>query len=183
MSAEGADFDQVVDAVIARQGSPRPARRGGCKALRRLVDLAPLALRLGLGIVFVVHGVSKLDGGPAKGFGGMLTGLGVGAPSLFAWLVTIAELIGGVLILIGLLTRLATLPLIATLVGAIILVKFDLGVIAGPGSPMPGAELDIALLAGLVALLLIGPGKVSVDRVLRIEPEVVAERQPAPARY
>lgn len=155
----------------------------GLPALHRLVDLAPLALRLGLGIVFVVHGLSKLDGDPATGFGGMLTGLGVVAPTLFAWLVTIAELIGGVLILIGLLTRLATLPLIATLIGAIILVKVDLGVIAGPGSPMPGAELDIALLAGLVALLLIGPGKASVDRVLGIEPGVLAEREPAPARH
>jgi uncharacterized membrane protein YphA (DoxX/SURF4 family) len=32
----------------------------GLPALQRLVDLAPLALRLGLGIVFVVHGLSKL---------------------------------------------------------------------------------------------------------------------------
>lgn len=155
----------------------------GLPPLHRLADLAPLALRLGLGIVFVVHGLSKLDGGPATGFGGMLTGLGVAAPALLAWLVTIAELVGGVLLLVGLLTRLATLPLIATMIGAILLVKADLGVIAAPEAPMPGAELDIALLAGLVALLLIGPGRLSVDRMLGIEPAVAAEREPAPARH
>ena len=150
-------------------------------ALHRLQDLAPLALRLGLGIVFVVHGVSKLNGGPATGFGSLLTGLGVPAPSLFAWLVTIAELVGGIMLLVGLLTRVVTLPLIATLVGAIVLVKLDVGIIAGMGSAMPGAEVDIALLAGLVALLVVGPGRLSVDRVLGIETAEATRSEPVSA--
>jgi len=131
--------------------------------------VAPLALRLGLAVVFVDHGYSKLTGGPADGFAGMLTGLGVGAPALVAWLVTIAELVGGLMLLAGLATRLVTLPLIATIVGAIILVKADVGIIAASGTPMPGAELDIALLAGLVALLFMGPGRLSLDTVLGVE--------------
>lgn len=138
--------------------------------LNRLADLAPLALRLGLGIVFVLHGWQKFDSGPATGFGGMLTGLEVPAPEITAWLVTIAELVGGILLLLGLLTRLATLPLIATMIGAIILVKADVGIIAGPDAGSAGAELDIALLAGLVALLLIGPGRLSLDHAAGIEP-------------
>ena len=127
--------------------------------LHRLAGLAPLALRLGVGLVFIVHGWQKLTGGPASpdGFAGMLTGLGVPAPGLFAWLVTAAELGGGILILVGLLTRLATLPLIANLIGAIVLVKTDLGIVAPMGAPLPGAEVDIALIAGMVALLLLGP--------------------------
>ena len=140
----------------------------GLPFLHRLHHLAPLALRAGVGLVFTVHGWQKLSDGPA-GFAGMLTGLGVAAPELFAWLVTAAELVGGLLILLGLLTRLATLPLIATMVGAIALVKADVGVIAPPGSPGPGAELDIALLAGLVALLLLGPGRLSLDHVLGLD--------------
>ncbi len=130
--------------------------------------LAPLVLRLGVGLVFAVHGFSKLTNGPAQ-FSSMLTGLGVGAPLVFAWLVTIAELVGGLLIIVGLLTRLATLPLIATLAGAILLVKVDVGIIAPMGSPMPGAEVDIALLAGLVALLFMGPGRLSIDRMVGVE--------------
>ncbi len=141
----------------------------GFPFLNSLQFLAPLALRLGLGVVFVVHGYSKFTGGPAEGFGGMLTGLGVGAPEFVAWLVTIAELVGGLMLLAGLGTRLVTLPLIATLIGAIILVKADLGVIAPTGAPSPGAELDIALLAGLVALLFMGPGRLSLDHVLGVE--------------
>lgn len=149
--------------------------------VHRLTDLGPLALRLGVGLVFVVHGWQKLTDGPS-GFAGMLTGLGVAAPDVFAWLVTVAELVGGIQLLIGLLTRLATLPLIATVVGAIALVKADLGVIAPEGAPMPGAEVDIALLAGLVALLLLGPGRVSVDHVVGIEPRAAATREHAGTR-
>ncbi|MGA8979371.1 MAG: DoxX family protein [Pedococcus sp.] len=96
---------------------------------------------------------------------GMLTGLGVASPTLFAWLVTIAELVGGALLVVGLLTRLVTLPLIATLVGAVILVKADAG--------MPEAGIDIALLSGLAALLLIGPGRLSLDRLAGIEPHPI----------
>ena len=148
--------------------------------VHRFTDLAPLALRLGVGLVFTVHGWQKLSGGPS-GFAGMLTGLGVGAPDALAWLVTAAELVGGILLLIGLLTRLATVPLIATMVGAIALVKADLGVIAAAGAPMPGAELDIALLAGLVALLLLGPGRFSVDHVVGVESTTTAPRERAMA--
>ncbi len=136
--------------------------------VHRLSEIAPLALRLGVGLVFAVHGWQKLSDGPA-GFAGMLSGMGVGAPELVAWLVTLAELVGGVLLLLGLLTRLATLPLIATMIGAIVLVKADLGIIAGPDAPLPGAEVDILLLAGLVAVLVIGPGRVSLDHAAGIE--------------
>ena len=153
----------------------------GLPFLNPLHFLAPLALRLGLGIVFVVHGYSKLTNGPAEGFGGMLTGLGVAAPELTAWLVTIAELVGGILLLGGLLTRLATLPLIATMVGAIILVKADVGIIAPAGSGA-GAELDIALLAGLVALLFMGPGRFSLDHIVGIE-AAAPERELADNRH
>ena len=136
----------------------------GLPFLARLRDLAPTALRLGVGFVFISYGYSKLSGGPEQ-FAGMLTGLGVASPTLFAWLVTIAELVGGSLLVVGLLTRLVTLPLIATLVGAIILVKADAG--------MPEAGIDIALLAGLAALLLMGPGRLSVDRLMGIEPDPI----------
>lgn len=133
----------------------------GLPFLSNLHNLAPVALRLGVGLNFIWFGSKKLSRG-VDSFADSLADLGVASPMLFAWLVTIAELVGGLLLVAGLLTRLSTLPLIATLIGAIYLVKADAG--------MPDAGIDIALLAGLIVLLLQGPGRFSVDRLLGIEP-------------
>ena len=136
----------------------------GLPFLARFDDVAPLALRLGVGFNFLWFGSKKLSRG-VDSFAAQLSDLGVASPMLFAWLVVVAELVGGLLLVAGLLTRLATLPLIVTMIGAIFLVKADLG--------MPDAGIDIALLAGLVALLLHGPGRFSLDRLVGIEPGVV----------
>ena len=98
---------------------------------------------------------------------------------MLAWLVTIAELVGGAVLLIGLPTRLATLPVNASLIGATVLVEADVGIIAPPDAGTAGAELDIALLAGLVALFLLGPGRISLDHAVGIDQNEVDSRDPA----
>ncbi len=138
--------------------------------LHRLASLAPLALRLPVGVVMAVHGWQKLTQiGPANLGKGMLSQLGVPAAVPVAHAMTFAELTGGVLLIVGLLTRLATLPLLVILVGAIVLVKTDLGLVAPPGALLPGAELDLALIGGLLAVLLLGPGRPSLDHLLGLE--------------
>ncbi len=59
------------------------------------------------------------------------------------------------------------------LVGAIAFVKAEVGIIATSGN-MPGLELDLALLAGLIALVLLGPGQAAVDRVIGLERDELA---------
>lgn len=142
----------------------------GLTAVGRIAPVAPLVLRLGLGIVFIAHGAQKMQAGPANFGATTLAGLGVPAPGIVGWLVALAELGGGLLVLLGLLTRLATLPPIGVMVGALVLVKSQVGLIAPEGAGA-GAELDLALLTGLVALLIIGPGPVSLDRLLGVVPE------------
>ena len=78
------------------------------------------------------------------------------------------ELIGGILLVIGLLTRLAALLLAVDLAVAILLVKVNLGLIAEMGV---GAELDVALIAGFLALVFLGPERLSIDHALGIERE------------
>lgn len=148
----------------------------GSSALGKVADLGPLLMRLGIGSVFAVHGWQKLSDGVAN-FAPTLTDLGVPAPQVVAWLMTIAEGIGGLLLIVGLLTRLVTLPLIAIMIGAIALVKVDVGFIVPDAA---GAELDTALLAGLLGLLFIGPGRLSIDGALGMETAVapVAARIP-----
>lgn len=118
------------------------------------------------------HGWQKLDGGVGN-FAGVLESLDVPAPELVAWLQTIAEGIGGLLLIAGLFTRLVTLPLIGILIGALLLVKVDVGFIVPDAA---GAELDVALLAGLFGLLFIGPGRVSLDAMLGLETTAVPVR-------
>lgn len=152
---------------------------GSLSALSRAAGAAPVVLRVVLGVVEAAHGWQKLTVmGPANFDGDMLAGLGIPAPVAFGYVVTFAELIGGLLLVVGLLTRIATLPLIVILAVATVTVKLDIGLIAGTGAPMPGAELDLALLAGLVAVLLLGPGRPSLDHLLSIE-GTVPSQQPA----
>ena len=85
-------------------------------------------------------------------------------------MVTFVELIGGILLIIGLFSRLAALLLTIDLVVAILLVKVNVGFLSGGGGT--GAELDLALIAGFLVVLLAGPGKLSVDRALGLEPDL-----------
>jgi putative oxidoreductase len=142
----------------------------GLSFLRPLAPAAPLIARLLVGTVMAVHGWQKLTEMTPAGFGeGMLGMLGVPAPVPFGWIVTLIELVGGIALILGALTRVAALLNAGVLVGALLLVKVDIGLIAPMGAEMPGAELEFGLLAGLLAVALLGPGKPSVDHALGIE--------------
>jgi putative oxidoreductase len=140
------------------------------RPLHRLAPLAPLAARVLVGVIMAVHGFQKLTNGPA-GFAEVLTALGVPAPGIMAWVVTLTELLGGVLLVLGLFSRLAAFALTVDLVVAILLVKLDVGLIAPMGQPGTGYELDLALIAGFLVVLFGGPGPLSADRALGLEGE------------
>ena len=139
----------------------------------RLAEFAPLVVRAIVGVIMAAHGLQKLLGGPAN-FGGVLGQLGVPAPTLMAFVVTFVELVGGILLVVGLLSRLAALLLTINLVVAILLVKVGVGFLS-PQSGGVGAELDLALIAGFLAVLFAGPGKISLDHALGIEGGVAQE--------
>ena len=144
--------------------------------LSRLASLAPLAVRLIVGIIMLAHGWQKLtEMGPGNFGGQMLAGLGVPLPVLMGYVVTFTEIIGGILLIVGFLSRLAALLLTIDLVFAILLVKLSVGLIAPQGTPGAGAELDLALIAGFLVILFAGPGRLSVDHALGLEPDVVAD--------
>ena len=136
-----------------------------------------MVVRVLVGVIMAAHGWQKLQGGPS-GFAQGLAGMGVPLPELMAYVVTFVELIGGVLLIVGFLARLAALLLTIDLVVAILLVKVNVGLIAPQGSGA-GAELDLALIAGLLVVLLAGPGRLSVDQALGLEGDLVGE---APTR-
>ena len=149
-------------------------RRLSLSPLARLAGFAPLAVRIIVGIIMFAHGLQKHQGRPAN-FGGLLSQLGVPAPELMAYVVTFVELVGGALLIVGLLSRLSALLLTIDLVVAILLVKLNIGLIAPQGSGA-GAELDLALIAGFLVILLAGPGRFSLDYALGIDRDVAEVR-------
>jgi putative oxidoreductase len=133
----------------------------------RLAEFAPPVVRLIVGVIMAAHGLQKLLEGPAN-FGGFLAQLGVPAPTLMGYVVTLVELGGGILLIIGLFSRLAALLLTINLGVAIVLVKVNVGFLS-PESGGAGAELDLALIAGFLVILLAGAGRISLDHTLGIE--------------
>lgn len=121
------------------------------------LEFAMAALRVGLGVLMLTHGWPKLemliDGGPIR-FGDPI---GIGKmPSLI--LVILAEFFCSVLLILGLLTRLATIPLIITMAVAVF--------IAHSGDPIGKKEMGLLYLLGYVAIFAYGSGRFSVDRLI-----------------
>ena len=143
-------------------------------SVRGAAGYAPLVVRVLVGVIMAAHGWQKLQAGPS-GFGQALAGLGVPLPEVMAYVVTFVELIGGILLIVGLFSRVAALLLTINLVVAILLVKVNIGLLSPPDGSGVGAELDLALIAGFLVVLLAGPGRLSVDQALGYEGDLVQE--------
>lgn len=125
-------------------------------------DVAALILRVMVGVVFIYHGYPKLFGGIEE-FAGNLEKMNVPMPMVSAYLAAIAEFVGGAFVLVGALTRLWCIPLIVTMIVAIITVhggSFDIR------NDPPGMEYNLVLIAMLASILLTGPGRLSVSGLI-----------------
>lgn len=140
------------------------------RSLGRFASFGPSVIRLMLGGLFLLHGIDKFRGG-RSGVEDFVASSGVPAAGLAAPAAAVAEvLLGGALIL-GLFTRLAAVGLALVLVGAITWVKADGGILGS-------SELDLAYLAGLLGLVLLGPGRLSIDGALETDETVLDLRAP-----
>lgn len=132
-------------------------------------SLAALILRIVLGVIFVAHGYPKLFKEPGlKGVSGFLQTLKVPAPLFFAYVVGIVEFFGGILVIIGLLTRPAVILIAINMLVAMWTLKFKTGLVSKvmEGGWVGGYELDLALFAMAIALAVLGAGAFSIDRLL-----------------
>jgi putative oxidoreductase len=154
-------------AALAENSAPLgPVARQGNTAFA--VSVALLLLRLALGWTFIYHGSQKAFGwfgGPgmagfAKGMDAMSLPLLSG--SAWAYIAAYGELLGGLTIFLGLLARLGTLPIIATMLVAVATVHGKNGFSSGNG----GFEYNLNLIAMCAVILLAGPGLISLDALL-----------------
>lgn len=135
--------------------------------------LVPLRVMLGIG--FAAHGLAKLGRGPEQ-FASALAGLGIPAPSLASWTTTLLESCGGIALMAGAFVVPLSLPLAIVMLTAMFSVHLPNGFSsiklqavtdAGAKFGAPGYELNLLYLAGLLTLVLGGPGALSVDGWLR----------------
>ena len=129
-----------------------------------LYDLGLLMLRVFIGVCFVIHALGKLGlvgTGNMEGFAQWLADLGVPYAKMQAYVAMLSELVGGVLLTAGLLTRPAALLLVGTMIVAGKLGHRGAGYLIT--NDPPGAEytINLAVVCGVIALF--GPGGYSMD--------------------
>ena len=122
----------------------------------------PLILRLALGVIFLAHGWPKLKNDKAQ-LAGWLESLKFRPGKFWAWVVTLAEFLGGILILIGLFMQFAAAVLAIEFLVIIFWVRRAEPFVARSEAPSMSLEFDFLILAALLALLVLGPGAWAVD--------------------
>ncbi|MGJ9402745.1 DoxX family protein [Arthrobacter sp. KK5.5] len=140
---------------------------------------AQTVLRVVIGLLFVAHGAQKYFEWTIAGTQGAFAQMGIPLASMTAPAVATLELVGGLLLVLGLFTRPVAALLVLNMLGAIFLVHVAAGVYVENG----GYELVLAFGAGAAAIALLGAGRLSLDHVLfgrrraAADQTVVAEKQ------
>jgi putative oxidoreductase len=130
------------------------------KFLAKYADFGLLLLRVGIGAMFIYHGLPKLTAGPEKWIklGSAMQFVGIGAvPVFWGFMAALTELAGGVLLIIGLFFRAACIFLAITMAVA---AAMHLG--KGDGLQVASHAIEDGIL--FLGLLFIGPGKYSMDK-------------------
>lgn len=138
---------------------PTPAR----------LDAGLAVLRVATGIIFAAHGAQKLFVFGLEGVAGGFAQMGVPMAAVAGPIVALVEFLGGIALVLGLLTRVSAVGLAVTMLGAILIVHVGAGFFAPEG-----VEFPLALLGASITLALTGAGRFSVD-------DRLAGRRAAPA--
>jgi putative oxidoreductase len=118
----------------------------------KLMIFGPLPIRILAGITFLAHGLPKFENVVGtQGFFGS-----IGLPPELALPIGLLEVIGGIFLIVGVLTRITAALLIIDMIGAIFLVKLPDGFVGE-------YELESLLIGISISLLLIGPGRISIE--------------------
>ena len=127
-----------------------------------LHDIVHFGLRLTVGVIFIAHSIGKFN----PGFGGFITSLGL--PPEMQIPIALAELVPGILLIVGVLTRISASLLAIIMIGAMFVVK---GASSLTGDS--GVEFDLILLAASLVVVVIGPGRISISHIIKKIPRYI----------
>ena len=122
----------------------------------KLNDITNWGIRASIGVVFIVQGSGKFN----SGFANMLGNMGI--PVEMQIPIALAEVIGGILLIVGVLSRISASLLAIIMLGAIFVVK-GASNLTGNG----GYAIDLLILAGVLMIITAGPGRISIAHIVK----------------
>lgn len=129
-------------------------------------DAALLLFRAVLGVVFLFHGVHKFFVAGMDSTTQQFVQWNVPQPQLSAYITAVAEIVGGGMLIVGLLTTFVAGGLALLMAAAMYFVHMPAGFFVSEG----GVEYPVVLIAALLMIVVFGSGRASLDEVLsRVE--------------
>ncbi|MFB5603072.1 MAG: DoxX family protein [Candidatus Nitrosomaritimum aestuariumsis] len=123
----------------------------------KLHDLTHWGLRASIGVIFIVHSLKKFDPSWQEWL------INMGIPPELQLPIALAELIGGILLVIGILTRISAAIFSIILLGAIFHIRWENGFFISQG----GWEWDLAMLAVTLSIIVAGPRRASISHIVK----------------
>ncbi len=123
----------------------------------RLHDLTHWGIRAAIGVTFIVHSIKKFD----PSWQGWLIDMGL--PPELQIPIALAEFLGGIFLIVGVLTRISASILAVITLGAIFMIRGIEEFFVSKG----GWEWDLMMLAGELTIIVAGPGRVSISHVVK----------------
>ncbi len=122
-----------------------------------LHDITHWGIRAAMGTIFIVHSLKKFDPSWQEWL------IGIGMPPEMQLPIALAELIGGIFLVIGVLTRVAASIFAVILLGAIFHIRWENGFFISQG----GWEWDLIMLAAVLTIIVAGPGRISISHIAK----------------
>lgn len=114
-------------------------------------------IRASIGAIFIVHSIKKFD----PSWQEWLASIGI--PPEMQLPIALAELIGGIMLIAGVLTRITGAIFSVILLGAIFHIRWEKGFFVSQG----GWEWDLIMLAAVLSIIAVGPGRMSISRIVK----------------
>ena len=122
-----------------------------------LHDITHWGLRASIGVIFLVHSLKKFDPSWQEWL------VEIGMPPEMQLPIALAEFIGGILLLVGVLTRITGAVFAVILLGAIFHIRWENGFFVSQG----GWEWDLVMLAAVLSIIVAGPGRISISHIAK----------------
>jgi putative oxidoreductase len=119
-------------------------------------------MRVVMGIIFMVHGIAKFQMGLSNVDAWFSS---IGIPGFLAYFVAVLELVGGIMLIVGLFTRYVSALFVLMLIGAILTTKLSAGLL-GNGQAA-GYELDLGFMLIALYLAVVKESSLSIDRLFK----------------